>query len=193
VSRRRPAELFSWDEQRGTIVFAPANRRVFIINAHAWGLIEDDLLAHFHKGASPLLLEMGTAYGRAIALDYRSVEGDPENVTSFFEHLGLASGWGRFSISGDLAKGSKITVKVSDCVFCESRNLSAGSNDQCHFIVGVCKGIADVVFGFPHFASETKCRSRGDGLCEIVVGRATGSEGAARTSGPDPMTDASQK
>ena len=185
------AELYRWDEQKGAIVFTPTNKRVFIINAHAWSLIEQDLLARFLRGASPLLSEMGNAYGVAIALDYRSITDDPENVASYFEHLGLAAGWGKFSLTGDLAKGSKITIRVRDCIFCGSRNPGAERKDQCYFITGVCKGIADTVFGFPHYVRETKCCARGNDLCEIMVGKATDSEQAAWPPGPNPMTGVS--
>src|SRR5580658_7719572 len=80
-------DLYRWVEQKGAIVFTPTNRRAFILNAHAWILVEQALLARFSKGASPILLEMGKAYGDAIALDYRSLTDDPSNVTSYFGHL----------------------------------------------------------------------------------------------------------
>ena len=186
-------DLYKWDEQKGALLFTPTNKRSFVINARGWGLVEQDLLGHFLRGAPPLLSEMGSAYGVAVAQDYRSLTNDPENVTSYFEQLGLVAGWGKFSVSGDVAKGSKIVVKVSNCVFCGSRNPSAERRDQCSFLIGVCKGIADTVFCFPHSVRETKCYAKGNDFCEFVVERATNSEQAGWPPGPDPMTGASRR
>ncbi len=184
-----PGELYRWDEQKGAVLFTPTNRRVFILNARAWALIEQDLLAYFMKDASPLLLEMGYSYGRATALDYRLVTDDPDHLASYFEHLGQSAGWGKFSLSGDLTKGSRVMVRVHDCVFCATRNPSAERTDSCRFIMGVCKGIADAVFGFQHYVYESRCFALGNGFCEIVVGRATDSEKAAWRDGRDTMNN----
>ena len=169
--------LYKWDEDKGIISFTPDNKRVFIMTARSWDAIEQDLFAKLLKGAAPLLMEMGIAYGRATALDYRSVMTNPENLSSFLEQLGLTAGWGKFTASGDLAKGSKITVRVWNCVFCRSRNASVGRTEACSFLVGVCKGIADTVLNSSHYVYETKCISKGNDLCEIVLGRETNSEG----------------
>ncbi len=185
--------LFQWDEDKGFIVFTPANRRVFVMNAHSWDAVEQDLFTKLLKGAAPLISEIGAAYGRATALDYRSITDDPESLASYFEHLGLTTGWGRFSLAGDLSEGSKLTVRVRGCVFCESRNANAGRTDPCHFIVGVCKGITDTIFGFSHSVQETKCCARGNDFCEILIVKATDSERAAWPPGPNPMTGASWK
>ncbi|MDA4121937.1 MAG: hypothetical protein OK456_02005 [Thaumarchaeota archaeon] len=174
-------ELFRWDEERGSIVFASANKRVFILNAHSWDGVEQDLFAKLLKGAAPILTEMGTAYGRAAALDYRSITSDPEAVASYFEYLGLTAGWGKITVGGDLTRGSKITIKVKGCVFCASRNMSMGRAEPCHFIIGVCKGIVDTVYGGPHSVHESKCFAKGNELCEIVV---TATTGAVKTTWP---------
>lgn len=184
-------DLFRWDEARGAISFTPANRRVFIVNARSWDAVEHDLFAKLLKGAAPLILEMGNAYGQATALDYRSVTGDPERLATYFEHLGTVSGWGRFSLSGDLAKGSRITVRVSDCVFCGSRRTTAGRTNPCHFMMGVCKGIADTVFGSPHSVQETKCSARGNEVCEFSISRSAGAEKEVWPPGPNPVSGGS--
>ena len=185
--------LFRWDEQKGTIVFAPARRRVFIINAHSWSVVEQDLFNRFNKGGESLLSLMGAAYGRATALDYREVTDDPQNLASYFEHLGLAAGWGKFQLAGDLAKGTKVTLRLHDCVFCGSRNASGNRKEPCHFIMGVCKEIADAVFGVPHSVQETKCRAAGSEFCEITIKSSNDSEEARWPPGPDPMTGGSSR
>jgi predicted hydrocarbon binding protein len=168
--------LYRWDEDRGNISFTPANKRVLIVTARSWDAVEQDLFLKLFKGAAPLLTEMGTAYGRATALDCRSVTTNPENLPAYFEHLGLIAGWGKFSMSGDLGKGSKITVRVWDCVFCRSRNASVGRADPCNFLMGVCKGIADTVFDSVHYVEETKCCAKANDYCEILIRKSADSE-----------------
>jgi len=172
----RLKEIYKWDEENGAILTASSKKRVFVMNAHSWDAVERYLFLNLLTGAEVLLSEMGNAYGRGIALDYRSVTEDPENLGSYFENLGLAAGWGRFTLSGDLHNGSKITVKVRDCVFCRDRNASLGRGDKCSFLMGVCKGIADTVFDFPHFVYETKCCAKGNDYCQIVMTREADSE-----------------
>jgi predicted hydrocarbon binding protein len=173
--------LYHWDEEKGTISFTPANRRVFVMSASAWDSVEQGLFLGLLDGAVPLLSAMGNAFGRVLALDYKSVTGEPENIKSYFEYLSLAAGWGKFKTSGDLEHGSKITIRVRDCVFCTSRNASLGRKDPCCFLMGVCKGIADTVFDSSHYVYETKCCAKGNGFCEITMGRETESD-AGRNS-----------
>jgi len=161
--------LYRWDDSRGVISFMPANRRVLLFTAHAWDILEDALESTLLKAAGSFLFEMGAVYGKALALDYRSVTDDPEDVKGYFEYLGLAAGWGRMTILGDLASGSRITVKVENCVFCNSRNLSVSRVHSCQFLMGVSKGITDTVFNSPHSVVESKCSSRGDEHCEIIL------------------------
>jgi predicted hydrocarbon binding protein len=180
--------LYRWDENRGEIIFTPANRRVYITNGRSWSAVEHDLNAKFSKGAEYLLMGMGAAYGVATARDYRAITGDRENLAAFFEHLGLAAGWGRFQLAGDLVKGTRVTVRVYDCVFCGARDGNTARNQPCPFIVGVCKGIADVVFGAIHTAQETKCRAGGYEFCEVSISEVKGSDAAHWPPGSNPMT-----
>jgi len=185
--------LYKWDEDKGIISFTPANKRILIVTARSWDAVEQDLFTKLLKGAVPLLTEMGTAYGRATALDYRSVTTNPENLSAYFEHLGLAAGWGKFSMSGDLSKGSKITVRVWDCVFCRSRNASVGRSDPCNFLMGVCKGIADTVYDSVHYVEEVKCCARANDYCEISIRKTTDSEKASWSMGTNSPNDASMR
>jgi predicted hydrocarbon binding protein len=183
--------LYKWDEEKGIITFTPTNKRVFIATARSWDALEQDLFMKLLKGAAPLLTEMGAAYGRATALDYRSLTSNPEDLTAYFEHLGLAAGWGLFSTTGDLERGSKITVRVRDCVFCRSRNASMGRRDPCYLLMGVCKGTADTVFDSAHYVEETKCCARGDDFCEILIRKSAESEKPSWSMGANPSSDVS--
>jgi len=169
--------LYRWDDSRGTISFMPASRRVLLFTAHAWGILEDALESTLHRAADSFLFEMGGVYGRALALDYRSVVDDPEDVKAYFEYLGLAAGWGRMTILGDIVSGSRITLKVENCVFCNGRNLSVSRVHSCQFLTGVSKGIADTVFDSWHSVVESKCSSRGDSHCEIILTNDSNSKG----------------
>jgi len=172
-------DLYRWDEEKGTIRFVPSNRRVFVMNAHAWSAIEASLFSNIEKEAPRFLSAWGHAYGRMTALDYRSATHEPENIKSYFEYLSLAAGWGKFSLSGDLQGGSKITIKVVECAFCGSRNASEGRKDPCWFLTGVCKGVADTVFDSSHDARETKCFAKGNDSCDIVLTRLSQPESGA--------------
>ncbi len=132
--------LYRWDEQNAAIVFTPTDERVFFMNAHSWSAIERDILTKPYRRAASLLTSMGASYGRAAALDYRSITKDSEKLTPYFVHLGLIAGWGKFSPSGDLEEGSEVIIRVRDCVFCGSRDAGAGRNDPCYFIAGVARG-----------------------------------------------------
>jgi predicted hydrocarbon binding protein len=164
-------DLYGWDEEKGTVRFLPSDRRAFIMNAHAWDALEESLFLVLEKDAARILSVMGHAFGRMIALDYRSVTDEPENIKSYFEYLSLAAGWGKFSVLGDLQNGSKITVRVMNCVFCTSRNASVGRKNPCCFLMGVCKGTADTFFNFSHDVQETKCCAKGNDFCEVVLSR----------------------
>jgi predicted hydrocarbon binding protein len=172
-------DLYRWDEEKGIIRFTPANKRVMILTARSWDAVEEDLFIKLLKGASPLLTEMGIAYGKATALDYRAATTNPESVAAYFEYLGRTAGWGKFTVSGDLVKGSKVTIRVWDCVFCRSRNASIGRADPCNFLMGVCKGIADTVFDSENYVEESKCCARANEYCEIVIRTATDSDKSA--------------
>jgi len=168
--------LYKWDEEKGDIRFTPSNRRVFIMNARVWDAIEESLFLSLNKDATRLLSAMGRSFGRTIALDYGSVTGEPEDIRSYFEYLGPAAGWGKFSLSGDLQNGSEITLKIRNCVFCTSRDVSVGHKNSCCFLMGVCEGIVDTVNDFSHYVCETKCCAKGDDFCEIVMSREVDSE-----------------
>jgi predicted hydrocarbon binding protein len=169
-------DLYRWDEEKGTIRFTASNRRAFLMSAHAWSAVEANLFLNLGRDAPRLLSAMGHALGRMIALDYRSATDEPENIETYFKYLSLAAGWGKFSLSGDLQNGSKIIVKVGECVFCASRNGSDGRKDPCWFLIGVCKGTADTVFDSPHNVYEAKCSAKGNDSCEIVLSKSSQSE-----------------
>jgi predicted hydrocarbon binding protein len=164
-------DLYRWDEEKATIRFLPSNRRVLVMNAHAWDSVEESLILSLGGGAAHLLSSMGYAFGRMIAQDYRSVAAEPGNIGSYFEYLSLAAGWGKFSISGDTSAGSKVNVKVKDCVFCGSRNASLGRRDPCSFLMGVCEGTVDTVFDSSHYVYENKCLAKGNDCCEIILSK----------------------
>lgn len=182
--------LYKWYEAIGEIRYVPTNRRVILLAAHSWATLEDSLTSSLGKAADAFLYQMGCTYGRALALDYRSITDDPEDVRSYFEHLGTSAGWGRITLHGDLASDVRITIRVQNCAFCRSRNLSVSEVHSCHFLVGVSKGIADTVLNSLHYAAESKCLTKGDPYCEIVLTREENPRGQAedwgRSSPPEP-------
>lgn len=181
-------DLYRWDEERGVVTFTPANKRVFFVTGRSWDTVEQDLHNRLRKGASTLLSDMGFTYGTATALDYKSITSNPEAVAGYLEHLGVAAGWGDFTLSGDITQGSKIVIRVENCVFCRSRNASVGRRDPCDFLMGVCRGIASIVFDCSYYAEETKCCARANDYCEILLRKASESEKNPWSSTPTMLT-----
>ena len=70
-------------------------------------------------------------------------------------------------MTGDIRYGSRFTVAVANCVFCEKEELA--STPQCGFLEGILKGIADRVFGTPHKVLEERCAATGEALCQFIV------------------------
>jgi predicted hydrocarbon binding protein len=145
------------------------NRRVFIMAARAWEIVEDTLSLRLLKGANELLLEMGFAYGKSMALDYGFLTSEPENMGSFFESLGSLAGWGRISVEGNVASGSRITLKVVNCLFCRRGTSTTKERDSCYFLIGVSKGVVTTIYNRSYIASEQRCRLRGYDDCKIEL------------------------
>lgn len=185
-------DLYTWDEERGIVRFVPANKRVFIVTARSWDMVEEELFVKLLRRASSLLTEMGGAYGKATTLDYRSAAANPEELTAYLEHLGRTAGWGKFVVQGDF-KGPKITVRIWDCVFCRGRSMSVGRTDPCYFLMGTCKGIADTVYDSMHYVEETKCCARGNEYCEIIIRKASESQGSVWQMGSGAPADTSMR
>jgi predicted hydrocarbon binding protein len=161
--------LYSWDEENGVIKFVPANKRAFLLTARAWDSMEQDLIGKLGKGAPAILDDMGYSYGRSTAQDYRVIAAGNEDIAGYLQYLGRMAGWGSFAVSGDSVRGSKLRVRVHNCIFCTSRNSSVGRNDQCYFLRGVCRGIADSVFGSEHIVTEVKCLAQRLDCCEFLI------------------------
>jgi predicted hydrocarbon binding protein len=159
------------DEEERASGLIRTDRRAFVMSAHAWSAVEQLLFLNLLEGAAPLLTAMGIAFGRALALDYGIVTVEPQNIRSYFEYLDKVAGWGKFVLTGDGQNESRITVRVRDCAFCGNRSASVGRKEPCSFPMGVYKGIADTIFDSSHFVYETKCCAKGDGFCEITIGK----------------------
>jgi predicted hydrocarbon binding protein len=161
--------LLSWNKEGGTITYAPTGKRLFLMTNHAWIQLEEALFLNLLKGAPPLVFEMGRAYGKALVLDNAWLGENTRSVPRYLEDLWDVSGWGKMEIGGDPATGRKSIVRVADCVFCSSNIWSTAGRSSCYFLTGVTKGVMDTAYDWPHSVRESRCRLRGDELCELEI------------------------
>ncbi len=163
------SELLVRDLHAGSMSFKPSKRRLFLMTARAWNVMEEALFNNLLKGAPPLVFEMGKAYGGGLAEDYITLLEDPSSMKDYFERMASFTGWGRVDLQGDTVTGKKLVIRVENCLFCESRASNPAGRESCYFLMGVCKGIVDVLYDWPHTVRETKCRLKGESYCEIVL------------------------
>lgn len=159
----------SWNKEGGIITHAPTGKRLFLMTNHAWIQLEEALFLNLLKGASPLVFEMGRAYGKALVLDNARLAENTTNVSAYLEEQWSVAGWGKMEIDGNPATGRKTVVRVKDCAFCSSNIWSTAGRSSCYFLVGVTKGILDAVYDWPHMVRESRCRLRGDDSCELEI------------------------
>ena len=93
----------------------------------------------------------------------------PEDFAGYLQYLGKMAGWGSFEVLGDSARGSKLRVRVHNCVFCTARNSSTSRSDQCFFLRGVCRGIANSVYDSKYVVTEEKCMAKHYDYCEFLI------------------------
>jgi len=161
--------VVSWNKEGGTITHTPTGKRLFLMTNHAWIQLEEAVFLNLLKGAPPLVLEMGRAYGKALVLDNAWLGENTKKVSEYLEEQWSVAGWGKMEIDGNLATGQKTVARVNDCAFCSSNIWSTAGRSSCYFLLGVTKGIMDTVYDWPHSVRESRCRLRGDDFCELEI------------------------
>ncbi|MGP8126113.1 MAG: hypothetical protein ACLQEQ_09695 [Nitrososphaerales archaeon] len=180
---------FVSDPEGGTIVGKTLNSRVMAIASFGWASLQAELQSTFMTGGSVILQRMGYSYGRYLAKQEKLKASRAKKTLSSSSALDVLQeassdqGWGKLSLNGGDFEIGSVNLVMKNCFFClhEKRGTSA----TCHFLVGLVVGVADEVTGMSHKASEARCVSKDDGLCEIKVERVT-----QQAQGPAPQSPA---
>jgi len=160
-------EFYRLDYKTGAVFNQITEERVQVIPAVLWKVLSKRLAEEFREKAPAIDSEIGAMLGSSFAEEIMEFISDPEILIKRMSEMAAAAGWGVFSILGDTRYGSKFTVAVANCAFCDRQGLS--DSPQCDFLVGVIKGMTDTVFGTPHRVSEVECAAMGECVCQVEV------------------------
>ena len=125
----------------------------------------------FKEGAIPFMFQIGYAVGSSFMEEMKKLDPNPEVILTKLPEVAAASGWGRFTITGDVKLGRDVTFSVSRCPFCH--RIEHAETPICDFLVGVLNGLSDNLFQRPHEAKETKCIPMKSEVCEVTITEVT--------------------
>ena len=163
----KPNDFYRLDYRTGAVFNQVTDERVQVIPSRTWRLLKKLLDHDFKEKGSSIMFEIGAALGLSFAEEMMRQITDPEVLARRLPDMAAALGWGVFSMVGDMRYGSRFTVSVANCIFCDQE--SPADSPQCDFLVGVIKGAADIVFGSSHRVNETRCEAMGDSVCLVQV------------------------
>ena len=136
------------------------------MRAEVWTAIEEELVGSLSTGGSVVIDRMGHAYGTAFAKSIKSLF----SLTTINTLQSLASfaGWGTFSLEYDEKENSWIKVTGKDCIFCYRKDGGV-QKDNCLFLSGAFRGIAEELYGKKYMVLHNKCYHSGVHSCEIAL------------------------
>jgi predicted hydrocarbon binding protein len=167
VRAARLEEFYRLDYKTGAVLNQLTEERVQVIPVVLWKVLRQRLAEEFREKALAIDSEIGSILGSSFSEQIMEFISDPEMLLKRMSEIAAAAGWGVFSILGDTRYGTKFTVTVANCAFCDNQGLS--DSPQCDFLIGVIKGITETVFGTPHRVSEVECAVMGECVCQIEV------------------------
>jgi predicted hydrocarbon binding protein len=100
-----------------------------------------------------------------------------EDQIDCFVSIAIAFGWGNLTVH-ELIPGRKLVIRASDSYEASGYQDAYGRAEtgKCYMLRGVAAAFMDLVYGgdypdgcFQYTAEETRCRARGDTLCEFVA------------------------
>ena len=138
------------------------------MGSDSWASLQDGLYKRFSTGASIIIQEMGYALGEML-FDSSSMtaSGKPEARAPSVLDLGELmhrTACGKYSIAGNMERGSELTFSIRNCVFCEGKN---SEEYKCNFVRGIALGFSTKLYG-KEFKSNVYCVQDHQGhLCKI--------------------------
>ncbi len=161
------SDFYDLDFAKGEINLRQIDARALILPAAAWSTLRDELVRAFKGGAFPLMFQIGYPIGSTFMERFKKLDPHPEIAMKALPEIGASSGWGSFSILGDVKDGSEIILRVANCPFCSKMNETG--LPVCDFLAGVFNGMVDTLYDKPHEARETRCESAQGEFCEVVA------------------------
>lgn len=169
--KRQIGDFFQLDFENGEIHLHSVKGRAFILPTETWVTLRRQLVETFKEGAIPFMFQIGYAVGSSFMEEMKKLDPNPEVILTKLPEVAAASGWGRFTITGDMKLGRDVTFSVSRCPFCH--RIESAEAPICDFLVGVLNGLSDNLFQRPHEAKETKCIPMKSEVCEVTITEVT--------------------
>ena len=148
---------YSFDEHTATLRSKQTHRRMLVMGSDSWASLQDGLYKRFSTGASIIILEMESSLGETL-FDSLSVSnsGKPEAGAPSLQDLGdlmSRTACGKYSITGNMERGSELSFSIRNCVFCEGKNAE---EYKCNFVRGITLGFSTKLYG-KEFKSTIYC------------------------------------
>ena len=166
LDAKRIGQFFEFNPSEGRITSRIGNSRLFLMRAEVWTAIEEELVSSLSTGGSVVIDRMGYAYGTAFAKSIKSLFSSTSITT--LQSLASFAGWGTFTAEYDEKKNSWIRVTGKECVF-SYRKDGAVQKDNCFFLSGVFRGMAEELYGRKYMVLQNKCYHFGVHSCEIAL------------------------
>lgn len=158
-------------------VLVDAYHRGLDVGGESYLLMSRDSMTHVFgeivrilgSGGEALLYAEGRAMGERYAKNLLELLG-PEQVrakSDYLRHVISAEGWGEVS-PGEVDGKGLYHVKIEDCFEC---TIKEGNRKGCDFFRGYLEALSTEVIGQSFTSTETKCRLRGDPVCEFLMAR----------------------
>jgi predicted hydrocarbon binding protein len=120
----------------------------------------------FGTGGETILYEEGRKFGASRGRAFKLLLGKDSvpGMVSSLVHVFAALGWGQ-ATQNPAAEGERLRITVADCFSCAISDGKKG----CAFMRGWFAGFSAEALGREVHIEETRCRLRGDDVCEFVA------------------------
>ena len=126
----------------------------------------EEVVRVFGTGGSTILYLQGLDNARERLEGYRRILGPhPEKKIDEITSILEAFGYGTMTTSSD-SYGWTLKLEVRDCFEC---SLGTDNKRTCEFLRGMLVGLYGGLFGKTVSCEETRCRLKGDKLCEFMI------------------------
>jgi predicted hydrocarbon binding protein len=126
----------------------------------------EGIVNQFGSGGETILYNQGLDYAKARAAAYRKMMGPhPENRVDELAALVGALGYGKSEAHFE-SSGRELILTSRECFECSTPTKNGRT---CSFLRGMAAGIFSALFNRELVSEETKCRQRGDELCEFTL------------------------